>query len=357
MTEPNAPDPESLRLAEDRVRKKNWKRWGPYLSERQWGTVREDYSPDGSAWDYFPHDMARSRAYRWGEDGIAGISDRHASLCFALALWNGEDPYPERAPLRPHRRRGKPRRGREGVLLLSRLHADALVHADALQVSAGGVPVREAARGERAGAGGGSWSTSSSTPASSTRTATSTSSSTYAKASPEDILVRDRGRQPRPRGRADSTSSRRSGSATRGRGASTRESRARARAEGPAGAAAVAIAHPAYGDRTLYAEGAPELLFTENETNNRRLFGTENDGPYVKDAFHERVVHGVTEAVNPAGFGTKAAAWYRLDVPAGGSKKIRLRLTDAKPADPVRAPASTRFSPRAARRRTPSTRT
>src|SRR5512141_3021141 len=93
MTETNAPDPESLRLSEDRVRKKNWKRWGPYLSERQWGTVREDYSPDGAAWDYFPHDMARSRAYRWGEDGIAGISDRHGSLCFALALWNGRDPY------------------------------------------------------------------------------------------------------------------------------------------------------------------------------------------------------------------------------------------------------------------------
>ncbi|MGE5715397.1 MAG: glucosidase, partial [Acidobacteriota bacterium] len=93
MSEPLAPDPESVRLAEDRARKKNWKRWGPYLSERQWGTVREDYSPDGSAWEYFPHDMARFRAYRWGEDGIAGISDRHGSVCFALALWNGSDPY------------------------------------------------------------------------------------------------------------------------------------------------------------------------------------------------------------------------------------------------------------------------
>jgi hypothetical protein len=93
MPEPNAPDPESVRLAEDRDRKANWKRWGPYLSERQWGTVREDYSPDGSAWTYFPHDAAPSRAYRWGEDGIAGFSDRHASLCFALALWNGQDPF------------------------------------------------------------------------------------------------------------------------------------------------------------------------------------------------------------------------------------------------------------------------
>jgi hypothetical protein len=85
-------DAESRRLAEDRVRAANWKRWGPYLSERQWGTVREDYSPDGSAWTYFPHDHARSRAYRWGEDGLLGICDRECRLCFALALWNGRDP-------------------------------------------------------------------------------------------------------------------------------------------------------------------------------------------------------------------------------------------------------------------------
>lgn len=83
---------EEKRLAEDRDRKTYWRRWGPYLSERQWGTVREDYSPDGAAWDYFPHEHARSRAYRWGEDGIAGISDNHQRLCFAIALWNGEDP-------------------------------------------------------------------------------------------------------------------------------------------------------------------------------------------------------------------------------------------------------------------------
>ena len=92
MHEPNAPDPESVRLAEDRDRKANWKRWGPYLSERQWGTVREDYSPDGSAWTYFPHDAAHARAYRWGEDGIAGVCDERQRLCLALALWNGADP-------------------------------------------------------------------------------------------------------------------------------------------------------------------------------------------------------------------------------------------------------------------------
>src|ERR1043165_1629474 len=83
---------EEKRLHEDRSRKANWKRWGPYLSERQWGTVREDYSANGAAWDYFPHDHARSRAYRWGEDGLAGISDDQSRLCLALALWNGRDP-------------------------------------------------------------------------------------------------------------------------------------------------------------------------------------------------------------------------------------------------------------------------
>src|SRR5881392_898324 len=111
---------EELRLKEARERSAHWKRWGPYLAERQWGTVREDYSPHGTAWDFFPHDHARSRAYRWGEDGLGGITDNHGRLCFALALWNGHDRiFKER--LRADRPRGQPRRGREGVLLLSRL--------------------------------------------------------------------------------------------------------------------------------------------------------------------------------------------------------------------------------------------
>ena len=203
MTEPSAPDPESLRLAEDRARKKNWKRWGPYLSERQWGTVREDYSagrrrPGTTS----PTTRARSRAYRWGEDGIAGISDRHATHLLRARPVEREGPDPQGAPLRPHRPGGKPRRGRQGVLLLSRLHADALVHADALQVPAGGVPVREAARGERAARQAGARVRAPRHGRLRRRTATSTSSSTYAKASPEDILVDDRGRQPRSRGRA-----------------------------------------------------------------------------------------------------------------------------------------------------------
>ena len=158
---------------------------------------------------------------------------------------------------------------------------------------------------------------------------------TYAKASPEDILVGDRGLQPRPGGRAAPRPSDALVPQHVVVGPRRAEAARAQEPKRPAGAAAVAITHPTYGDRTLYAEGAPELLFTENETNNRRLFGTENDGPYVKDAFHERVVHGVEEAVNPAGFGTKAAAWYRLESRRAASTKIRLRLTDAKPADPL----------------------
>ena len=118
---------EKQRLAEDKAGRQNWRRWGPYLSERQWGTVREDYSPGGTAWEYFPHDHARSRAYRWGEDGLAGFSDDMQHLCLSLALWNGKDPDSQGTTFWPHQRRGQSRRGREGTLLLPRRHADALV--------------------------------------------------------------------------------------------------------------------------------------------------------------------------------------------------------------------------------------
>ena len=148
MTRTEHDDAETIRLREDGTRTRNWKRWGPYLSERQWGTVREDYSANGDSWSYFPHDHARSRAYRWGEDGLLGITDRECRLCFAVALWNGRDPDPEGAALRPHRSRRQSRRGREGALLLPRRDADRLVPEGALQVPPGGVSVRPAGRGE-----------------------------------------------------------------------------------------------------------------------------------------------------------------------------------------------------------------
>ena len=133
---------EHTRLDEAREGTVDWKKWGPYLSERQWGTVREDYSENGDAWSFFTHDQARSRAYRWGEDGLAGISDDKQRLCFALALWNGQGPDPQGAALRIDQQRREPRRGCEGVLLLPRQHADALVHEIPLQVPPGGVSLR-----------------------------------------------------------------------------------------------------------------------------------------------------------------------------------------------------------------------
>ena len=130
---------ESSRLHDARTRKVPWRKWGPYLSERQWGTVREDYSDVGNAWDYFSHDQARSRAYRWGEDGLAGISDDTQQLVLRAGAVERQRSDPQGAAVRPHEQRGQPRRGRQGVLLLPRLDADALVHEVSVQVPAGGV--------------------------------------------------------------------------------------------------------------------------------------------------------------------------------------------------------------------------
>ena len=136
---------EHERLERDRLGQEPWRRWGPYLSERQWGTVREDYSADGDAWDYFPHDHARSRAYRWGEDGIAGICDDEQRLCLVAGPVERPRPDPQGAALRPDQRRGQSRRGRQGAVLLPRRHADAFLPEDALQVSAARVSLRAAA--------------------------------------------------------------------------------------------------------------------------------------------------------------------------------------------------------------------
>ena len=141
---------EQQRLAEAREQKIPWKKWGPYLSERQWGTVREDYSEDGNAWDYFSHDQARSRAYHWGEDGLAGFSDDKQHLCFALALWNGRDPILKERLFGLTNSEGNHGEDVQGILLLPRLDADALLHEVALQVSAGSLSLRRPDRDEQA---------------------------------------------------------------------------------------------------------------------------------------------------------------------------------------------------------------
>ncbi|HWP57039.1 MAG TPA: hypothetical protein VNL14_04015 [Candidatus Acidoferrales bacterium] len=317
---------EEIRLQEARERKVNWKRWGPYLSERQWGTVREDYSADGTAWDYFPHDHARSRAYRWGEDGIAGISDRHQFICFAIALWNGRDPilkerlfgltgnegnhgedvkeyyfYLDSTPTHSYmkylykypqnefpyawlvaenRRRGRAALEFElldtGVFDQDR-YFDVFVE--------------------------------------------------YAKSMSEDILIRveavNRGPQAAELHLLPTVWFRNTWSW----GLGDRPPRLRA-AGAVRNGLAVDLHHPYYGARRLLCEGSPELLFTENVTNKRRLFGVENDSPYVKDGINDCVVHGIKDAVNPNRTGTKAAAYYRLSIAPGDSAAVRLRLTD-----------------------------
>jgi hypothetical protein len=320
---------ELMRLSEARDKGVPWRKWGPYLSERQWGTVREDYSDNGDAWSYFGYDQARSRAYHWGEDGLAGLSDEKQRLCFALALWNGKDPilkerlfgltnaegnhgedvkeyyfYIDSTPTHsymkwlykyPHgaypyenlveTNRGRSRGEMEYELLDTGIFEDDRYFDVFVE---------------------------------------------YAKAGPEDLLIRitaaNRGPEaatlhvlptlwfrntwmwwpddpPKP---------------------SLREGEARK------GTRVVAASHAEIGERWLHVEGEVPLLFTENETNNKRLFGGENSGPYVKDGINDYVVQGNLEAVNPKN-GTKVAAHHRLEVKAGGQAVLRLRLTDIAP--------------------------
>lgn len=320
---------EDQRLEEDRARKRYWKRWGPYLSERQWGTVREDYSPGGTAWEFFPHDHARSRAYRWGEDGIGGISDRRQMICFGLALWNGRDPilkerlfgltgnegnhgedvkeyyfYQDSTPTHTYMRmlykypqREFPyaelvaenrRRGREqpeyelldtGVFAEDR-YFDLFIE--------------------------------------------------YAKADVEDILIKitaaNRGPEAATLDLLPSLWFRNTWSW----GKDLRRPVVQKATNIP-GSECAELEHWHYGKRWLLCAGQPELLFTENETNYQRLFNTKNRSPYVKDAFHEYLIRGNKLAVNPRRMGTKMAAHYSLHLNPGQSQAIKLRLTDMEP--------------------------
>jgi mannosylglycerate hydrolase MGH1-like protein len=322
---------EQIRLDEARENGVPWKQWGPYLSERQWGTVREDYSDNGDAWNYFTHDQARSRAYHWGEDGLAGFSDDHQRLCFALALWNGKDPllkerlfgltngegnhgedvkeyyfyldstpthsymkylykypqnaYPYNDLVETNRRRG--RNDWEYELLNTGIFNDDRYFEVFVE---------------------------------------------YTKASPTDILIQisvgnrgpDAARlhvlptlwfrntwtwwpdQPKPS----------------------------LRQKPGENIVTIEASHAELGGFLLQCDGNPRLLFTENDTNNERIFGTPNTTPYVKDGVNNYVVAGQQDAVNPGQIGTKAAAHYQLNVGAGETAVIRLRLSNAASRDP-----------------------
>ena len=347
-----AVDHEALRLESDAGRRENWKRWGPYLSERQWGTVREDYSEDGDCWGYLPHDHARSRAYRWGEDGLLGICDRQCRLCFAVALWNGKDPilkerlfgltgpegnhgedvkedyfYADSSPTHSYMR---------GVYLYPR---EEYPYARLVEEN------RRRSRREReyeigdTGVFEGGWFEVE---------------AEYAKADAEDILIR---LTVHNRGVGEATAHvlptlwfRNTWSW----GAEHEEGEGKPTLE-QIGPGRVRAQHVTLGEyvwsveRAPGATSAPELLFTENETNMQRLFAWPNAGPYVKDAFHERVIAGREDAVNAERYGTKAAAWHTLRIPGGGSVTVRLRLTAG--ADAPEEPFGPEFDEVFARRR------
>jgi hypothetical protein len=319
---------EKHRLDEDARRVENWKRWGPYLSERQWGTVREDYSRDGSSWGSFSHDHARSRAYRWGEDGLLGITDRECRLCFALALWNGKDPILKERLFGltgPEGNHGEDAKELYYYLDSTPTHSwmKALYKYPLAAYPYEDLLSENARRGFHdpefeitdTGVFEGGYADVT---------------AEYAKASPNDILIRV-------------TVANRSSAAavvhllptlwfrnswSWGRSGESYWPKPRL----AAGDGRIPAEHASLGRFVLAADAGPdgrppELIFTENETNTERVFGQANTSPWVKDAFHEYLVHGRTEAVNPEQVGTKAAALYRLELPAGADAVVRLRLS------------------------------
>jgi hypothetical protein len=328
---------EELRLEESRLRNVHWKRWGPYLSERQWGTVREDYSPYGTAWDFFPHDHARSRTYRWGEDGIAGISDRHQLICFALALWNGRDPILKERLFGLTGNEGNHGEDvKEYYFYLdstpTHSYMKSLYKYPQAEFPYGKI-VEENRRRSRHDPEYELLDTGVFEENRYFDVVTE-----YAKNSAEDILIKisvtNRGPVEADLSVLPTVSFRNTWSWGRD------DYRPSLRAPqhlaipkefGIAGSGVIEIDHKSLGKRWLLCEGEPELLFTENETNAKRLFGSENRTPYVKDGINDYVVSGNRGAVNPDKTGTKASALYRLRIAPGATATLRLRLTDREP--------------------------
>ncbi|MBZ5553696.1 MAG: glucosidase [Acidobacteriia bacterium] len=320
---------EDIRLQESHDRKAHWKRWGPYLSERQWGTVREDYSPGGTAWDYLPHDQARSRTYRWGEDGIGGISDRHQVICFALALWNGRDPILKERIFGLTGSEGNHGEDvKEYYFYLDSTPTHSYMNFLYKYPQAEFPYARLVEENRRRGRDALEFELIDTGIFNENRYFDVFVE--YAKATPEDICIRimahNRGPDPAELHLLPTLWFRNTWSWN---GASRRPSLTRA--DGVQRASVIAVDHHEYGKRWLVCDGSPELLFTENESNARRLWGGENSTPYVKDGIHEYIVHGNRAAVNPAQTGTKASAHFSLRIPPGESSTLRLRFVDCPP--------------------------
>ncbi len=325
---------EQQRLKETRDNAR-WHQWGPYLSERQWGTVREDYSPDGAAWEYLPHDHARSRAYRWGEDGIAGICDRYQELCFAVALWNGKDPIlKERLYGLTGDQGNHGEDVKEYYFFLDCLPSHAYMkmlyrypqaefpYADLLDEN------RRRTRLDP------EYELVDTGVLDSDRFFDVYVE--YAKATPDDILIRitaiNRGPERAKLTALPTLWFRNTWSWKAGVAKPNIEAE---RNTVPADRVEVVIAsHQRLGTYRLYCEDAGRLLFTENETNVARLFNAPNTNRYVKDGINDSVVGGAHDTINPALIGTKCAARYDLDLDPGAQRVLRLRLSAAEHRNP-----------------------
>jgi hypothetical protein len=324
---------EHQRLEDDRSGKACWKKWGPYLSERQWGTVREDYSENGDAWNFFTHDHARSRTYRWGEDGIAGISDEKQRLCFALALWNGKDPilkerlfgltnsegnhgedvkeyyfYLDNTPTHSY------------MKYLYKYPQAAYPYSDLVKQN--GLRTREQMEYELLDTGVFNEDRYFDVFIE------------YAKASPEDILVKitavNRGPEAADLHLLPTLWFRNDWSAWIAESDRAATKPTLKQIYSKAGANAASASHPMLNEFLFACEGDVPLLFTENVTNHVKLFpGQQNESPYVKDGINDFVVQGTKDSINPEKQGTKVAAHYEVNIGAGRSSVIRLRLTSS----------------------------
>ena len=313
-------DAEKSRLEQSRTRQAHWKKWGPYLSERQWGTVREDYSADGDAWNYFSHDQARSRAYRWGEDGLAGVSDDHQVLCFALALWNGRDPIlKERAFGLANSEGNHGEDVKEYYFYLDSTPTHSYMKY-LYKYPQAAYPYDDLVRHQPQRAAGTRPSTNCSTPACSTTTATSTSSSNTPRPRRRTCWCRSPWPTAAPR-RRRCTCCRRCGSATPGR----RRPAARSRSSSARGAGQPVVhAHhtdplfqESLGDYYLHVEGRGAAAVHRERDQQRAPVRRPERLALRQGRLPPLVVHGDAAAVNPARRGTKVAAHYVLEVGAG----------------------------------------
>lgn len=327
------PTAEEQRLEASRTHQAQWHKWGPYLSERQWGTVREDYSPHGTVWDYFPHDHARSRAYRWGEDGIAGISDDQQQLCFAIALWNGNDSILKERMFGLTGNEGNHGEDvKEYYFYLDNTPTHSYMKYLYKYPQAAFPYTQLIAENQQRSRRDFEFELLDTGVFDENRYFDVFVE--YAKKSPEDILIQikvvNRGPDAKTLHLLPTLWFRNTWSWDYNCKKPTLKAiKSSPLSQGEIEFSIIEASHPTLGQRWLYCSGSTELLFTENETNNQRLFGGANASSYVKDGINNYIVNRQKEAINPNQIGTKASAHYLLSINAGETQTIQLRLSDS----------------------------